>query len=256
MFYKKIREKEDDIFKNKLELVATTKEIFKKNPVLALFPIVGAVFSIISFVLLIMVSKGSGIVVLALILWYLITNILIAFSNSATASLSKTALNGNKPNFSKGLKDAFGKLNLVINWGVFKTFVGTFMNILSELKFAKYFSYSGEIAWQFVSYFIIPIMVFENKNVKDSIEESQKLIKKNWGRNVSGDYKITFISFVPFVIVLLILIFSSVLKDEFVTYSLFVMNIFVLILGMFMNYTLRAIFFTVIYTNVKNKAKK
>jgi len=256
MFFKRIKEKEDDIFKNKLELVATTKEVFKKNPVMILFPVFGAILSIISFVLLIMVSKGSGIVVLALIIWYLFTNILIAFFNSATVSCTMTALNGGRPKFSEGIKEAFSKLNLIINWAVFNTLVGTFMSILSELKFAKYFAYAGEIVWSFVTYFIVPIMVMENKSVKESIEESQKLIKRNWGKSLSGEFKISFISYIPFIIVLLILIFSSVLKDEFVTYSLFVLTIFVLILGSLINFSLRAIFCTTLYMSVKGKGKK
>jgi hypothetical protein len=256
MFFKRIKEKEDDIFKNKLELVATSKEIFKKNPEMIWFPFIGAILSIVSFVLLIMISKGSGIVVLALIIWYLFTNILIAFFNSATVFCTKTALDGGDPKFSDGIKKAFSKLNLIINWAVFNTLVGTFMSLLSEIKIAKIFAYAGEIVWTFVTYFIIPIMVFENKNVKDAISESQKLIKKNWGRSLSGEFKISFISYIPFIIVLLILIFSSVLKDEFVTYSLFILTIFVLILGSLMNFSLRAIFCTTLYMSVKGKGKK
>lgn len=256
MFYKKIKIKAEDIFKNKIELADLSKEVLRKNPGMMLYPIIGAVISIVAFVLLIMITKGSGAVVFALLLWYLILNILITFSNSASVICTKKYLTNVKPSFSDGFGGAFKKTNLIINWSLFNSIIGLFVNTLSELKLAKKFSYSGDIPWSLVSYFIVPVMISENKNVKDSVDESQKIIKKNWGRNVSGDYKFSFISMVPFLIVLLALIFSSVLKDEFVTYGLFVLTIFVLIIGFFMNFSLRTIFYTSIYLNIKGKVKK
>lgn len=256
MIFKKIKAKEDDVFKNKLDLVEISKTIFKKNPEMIWYPVFGAILSIIAFVLFIMISKGSGAVVFALIFWYLLLNVFVVFFNSATVACAKVALNGGNPTFTYGLKEAFKRINLIINWALFDGIIGFLMGLLAELKLTKAFAYAGEIAWAFVKYFIVPIMVFENKGVKDAISESQKLIKKNWGKSFMGDFKVAFVSFVPFVIVLLILIFSSVLKDEFVTYGLFVLTIFVLILGFLINFSLRSIFYTALYMNVKGKLKK
>jgi hypothetical protein len=256
MFYKKIKVKEDDIFKNKLELAEVSKDIFGKNKGMILFPILGSLLSIIVFVFLIMISKGSGAVVFALIIWYLLFNVFIVFFDAAIISCTKIAIGGNNPKFSDGIREAFKRTYMVINWAIFNSTFGLFMNFLSEIKLAKSFSYSGDITWSFVSYFILPIMVFENKDVKNATDESQKLIKKNWGRNISGEYKISFISMIPLLIVLLVLIFSSVLKDEFVTYGLFILTIFVFIIGFMMNFSLRSIFYTVLYLNTKGKSKK
>jgi hypothetical protein len=255
MIFKKVKAKEDDVFKNKLEIAELSKKIFKQNKGLIMFPVLGALLSIITFVLLIMISKGSGAVVFALIIWYLIFKMIVSFFNTATVACSKAALNGESKGFSYGIKEGFKRMHLIINWGLFDGILGFMMGLLTDLKLTKSFKYTGEISWGLVKFFIIPFMTFENKNVKDSIYESQKLIKKNWGRSHSGDYKIIFVSFVPFVIVLLILIFSSVLKDEVVTYSLFVITIFTLLLGTLINFSVRSIFSTVLYTNVKGKTK-
>ena len=253
MIFKKIKAKEDDIFKNKLELAEKSKEIFKSSPAFSIFPFIGAIISIILFVGLIMITKGSGMVVLALIFWLLLTNIIIAYFNTAASACARFSI-GNKPiGFSAGIKEANKRFSLIVNLGFFNTFGGPFMSTLSDIKLTK--KYSGEFPWGFVTGFIIPSMTFENKNIGPAIEDSQKLIKKNWGRNANGEYKISFVSFVPFLIVLTLLIFSSVLKDEFVTYGLFVLTIFILIAGMMVNFTLRTIFYSVIYSNVKGKSK-
>lgn len=255
MIFKKIKVKEDDVFKNKLELVEVAKTIFKKNPEMIWYPVYGALLSIVTFVLFIMITKGSGAVVLALIFWYLLFNVFVVFFNTATVACAKVALSGGNPTFLYGIKEAFKRMNLIINWALFDGLFSIIMGLLVELKFAKAFAYAGEIAWSFVKYFIIPIMVFENKSVKDAISESQRLIKKNWGKSFMGDFKVSFISFIPFIIVLLILIFSSVLKDELVTYGLFILTILTFIIGALLNFSLRSIFCTALYASIKGKAK-
>lgn len=253
MIFKKIKAKEDDIFKNKLDLVSKTKEIFKSSSAFSIYPFIGAIISIILFVGLIMITRGSGMVVLALLFWLLLTNIIIAYFNTASSACTKNSIGSKPAGFSAGIKEANKRFSLIVNLGFFNTFGGPFMSTLSDIKLTK--KYSGEFPWGFVAGFIIPSMTFENKSIGTAIDDSQKLIKKNWGKNANGEFKISFVSFVPFLIVLTLLIFSSVLKDEFVTYSLFVLTIFVLIVGMMINFTLRTIFYSVIYSNIKGKSK-
>lgn len=255
MIFKKIKAKEDDVFKNKLDFVLKTKEILKKYPLLVIYPIIGAILSIISFVLLIMVSKGNAVVLIALSFWYILTSIIVIYFNTATVAFVKNHLNGGNPTFSYGIGEANKRIYLIINWAFFSSIFSFFMIFLSSIKIIKYFTYAGEIAWSLVTYFVIPIIVFENKNIKDTIIESQKLIKKNWGKSLKGDFKISFISFVPFVIILSLLIFSSVLKDELITYGLFIFTIFILIVSMLINYAMRNIFCTLLYSSVKSKTK-
>jgi hypothetical protein len=255
MIFKKIKAKEDDVFRNKLEIADQSKTIFKKNPGIILYPVLGALINIITFVLFIMISKGSGAVVFALIIWYLLFNIFTAFFNAATAANTKASLSGGSPSFSFGIKTAFKKMNLIINWAVFEGTIGHIMGFLSDMKMSKAFNFSGDIAWGFVKYFIIPISIFENKNVKDAINESQRLINKSWGKSAGGDFRVSIVSYIPLMLVLLILMFSSVLKDEFVTYGLFVVTIFTLLLGSLINFTLRTIFSTILYLNAKGKTK-
>jgi hypothetical protein len=253
MIFKKIKVKEDDIFNNKLELAEKSREIFKSSSAFSAYPFIGALISIMLFVGLIMITKGSGMVVLALLLWYLLTNIIIAYFNTAVAACTRISGSGKKAGFSDGIKEANKRFSLIVNLGFLNTFGGLFMGTLSDIKLTK--KYSGEFQWGLVASFIIPSMTFENKNIGMAIDDSQKLIKKSWGKNANGEYKLAFISFVPFLIVLILLIFSSVLKDEFVTYSLFVLTIFVLIAGMLINFTLRTIFYSTLYLNIKGKSK-
>jgi hypothetical protein len=253
MIFKKIKAKEDDIFKNKLELAEKSKEIFKSSSAFSAYPFIGSLLSIVLFVLLIMISKGSGIVVFALLLWYFLNNIIVNYFSAAASSCTGIYLNGKQAGFSDGIKVSNSNFSLIVNRAFFNTFAAPFIGIMNDIKLTKKFS--GEYAWGLVSGFALPFMVFEKKDLGNAIVESQKLIKKNWGRNADGDYKLSFVSFVPFLIVLALLIFSSVLKDEFVTYSLFVLTIFVLITGMMINIILRSVFFTTLYLNLKGKAK-
>ncbi|MBI5404568.1 MAG: hypothetical protein HY959_14365 [Ignavibacteriae bacterium] len=253
MIFKKIKAKQDDVFKNKLELAGKAKEIFKSTGAFSTYPFIGALISIILFILFIMISKGSGIVVLALLIWLFLNNLITAYFNSAAAACTRLVSNGKSAGFGDGIKEANKRFSQLVNWAFLNTFAGPFMGMFSDIKLTKKFS--GEYAWGLVSSFIIPFIVFENRDTGAGIEESQKLIKKNWGKNAQGEYKLSFISFLPFLITLFLLILSSVMKDEFITYSLIVLTIFVLIAGMMINFILRTIFFTTLYLNIKGKSK-
>ena len=48
------------------------------------------------------------------------------------------------------------------------------------------------IAWTFATFFIIPVMIFENLGVIDSIKKSSQIFKNTWGESVIGQFGMGF----------------------------------------------------------------
>jgi hypothetical protein len=46
------------------------------------------------------------------------------------------------------------------------------------------------MAWSLLTFFVIPVMIFENVSVTDSIKKSGAIFKKTWGENVVGQFSI------------------------------------------------------------------
>ncbi len=51
------------------------------------------------------------------------------------------------------------------------------------------------LAWSLLTFFVIPIMVFEGKGVFASIKRSGQLIKSTWGENIVADASIGLATF-------------------------------------------------------------
>ena len=52
--------------------------------------------------------------------------------------------------------------------------------IISLNKFLKIFAITAEITWTFVTYFVVPIIIIEEKSVNAAIKESKEIIKNYW----------------------------------------------------------------------------
>ena len=61
------------------------------------------------------------------------------------------------------------------------------------------------VAWSLLTFFVIPVMIFEEKGVIDAIRESTGLFRKTWGENIVGSIGLGLVM-VPVVLVLFLVI--------------------------------------------------
>jgi hypothetical protein len=41
-------------------------------------------------------------------------------------------------------------------------------------------------AWSILTFFVVPIVIYENKNVIDSVKESTAIMREKWGESLAG----------------------------------------------------------------------
>ena len=66
--------------------------------------------------------------------------------------------------------------------------IGLILRIIGE-KFGhvgEIASYGALFAWNVASYLALPVMIFENKGIKESIFKSAHLLKNTWGENLTS----------------------------------------------------------------------
>jgi hypothetical protein len=101
------------------------------------------------------------------------------------------------------------------------------------------------IAWSLLTFFVIPVMIFEEKGVIDSIKESMGLFRKTWGENIVGSIGLGLVM-IP-VILVLFLLMGAVFTGS--TLFLPLAAFFVLLLGVsaVVYSALRGIFVAALY---------
>lgn len=109
-------------------------------------------------------------------------------------------LNGKDPTFKDGLKKAWKHIDQIFVWSLISATVGLILRlIIDKIEESEKLGPIGKIvgmifigllgmAWSFLTFFVVPVMIFENKSVFASIKHSGSLFKKTWGENVIGQF--------------------------------------------------------------------
>ena len=109
-------------------------------------------------------------------------------------------LNGRDPTFKDGIKNAWKHIGNIFVWSIITATVGLILRmIVDRIENSERLGPVGKIVgmifvgifgmvWGFLTFFVIPVMIFENKNAFESIKHSGSLFKKTWGENVIGQF--------------------------------------------------------------------
>lgn len=182
-----------------IELVKTSWNILMDDKKLLVFPILSGIVTILvvlTFILPLLFSgalmgtmhAGPLVYYGLLFLFYIVSYFVVIFFNTALISCVNAKLNGKDLSIGEGLSAAAQHLPSILGWAVISATVGLVLHLLEErsgLIGQIVFSLIGG-AWALVTYFVVPILVLENKGVFGSIGESFDLIKKTWGESIVG----------------------------------------------------------------------
>lgn len=189
---------------NGWKMAVISFDTIQKNPSLMLFP----VFSVISFVLVFATFAGGSFLFLGdqiramlddeqygraaaigfMFLYYLVNFFIIVYFNSALIYCTAKILNGEETNPSEGLAFANSRLNKILGWSVLSATVGTLLQLLQETgKIGQIVSSLIGIAWSILTFFAVPVLIFEDKSVIDTVKESGRLMKQKWGESLAAN---------------------------------------------------------------------
>jgi hypothetical protein len=182
-----------------LELVKTSWSILMADKKLLVFPVLSGIVTIVvilTFVLPLIISGafmsmsslGPVLYYGLLFAFYVVSYFVVIFFNTALISCVNARLNGKEMSIGEGLSHAAKHLPAIIGWAVLAATVGLILNLLQERA-----GFIGDIilsviggVWSLVTFFVVPVLVLEDKGVFDSLKGSVGLIKKTWGESIVG----------------------------------------------------------------------
>ncbi len=195
-------------FSRSFQLVKESLAVLKKDKEIMLFPIVSGILTIIAFISLfipfVIIALATGIspplFYLLFFVYYLITSFIVIFFNTGLIACAHMRLNGKDPTFKDGLSKAWKHITQILAWSLISATVGLILRmIVDRIENSERLGPVGKfvgmifigllgMAWSFLTFFVIPVMIFENKGVFVSIKHSGSLFKKTWGENVLGQF--------------------------------------------------------------------
>lgn len=120
--------------------------------------------------------------------FYLLASFVVLYFNSAVVAAAAIRLEGRDPTLRQGLQAANARIVKVFAWAVVAATVGLALRAISER-----FGFLGRIiagalglAWGLATFFVIPVLLFEDVGPLEAVRRSSSLFKKTWGETVVG----------------------------------------------------------------------
>lgn len=241
-------------------LVSTSWNILMADKKLLIFPAISGIATgviLLTFILpLILAGTFMNLPGLGpfffyglLFAFYITSYFIVIFFNTALIMCVNARFQGKEISVSEGLSGAARHVPAIFAWALVSATVGIILHLTERRA-----GFIGRIAtaliggiWSLVTFFVVPVIVLENRGVVDAIKESVSLMKRTWGESIVGSGSILLIFF-GIGIISLILVFSTLLVGNMVVFGIAVVLFILLIVAlMIVASAMQGIFVTALY---------
>ena len=194
-------------FRTGLTLTRDSLAVLRAHPDLMLFPLLSAVATLLFGALLyltVFVGEliGGGIEYLALFGLYFVTTFIASFFTAALVSSVDEAFHGRNPTLRGGMAAAWEMKTELAVWSVISAVVGVILRSLerSDSAVSRIIAGFFALGWTITTFFIIPVIVFEDVSVSEMFSQSAGTFRDTWGETFSSTLGIGLIQFVLWII--------------------------------------------------------
>ncbi|MBI5228042.1 hypothetical protein HY988_05625 [Candidatus Micrarchaeota archaeon] len=196
-----------------LDIVKRSFALLMEEKKLVIFPLISGIVLLgvlISFIVpTVLVSNSDAMTFILVAAFYFVSYFFIIFFNTALVHAVYNKMNKKEVSVIASLSFASSRLISIVSWAAIAATVGLILSILRG-EANKQRGIGGLIAgvivgligmaWSMATYFVVPIMTFENVGPFEAIKRSVMLIKKTWGEEVVGGFGIGIIFMILYVI--------------------------------------------------------
>jgi hypothetical protein len=196
-------------FQTSWEIAKRSWAVLRSDKTLAWFPVFSALGSLAVFavigglIALAGIDNSSTGNSLAPIGWVLVVVAYLALAMVQTYFLAGLVagadqrLRGNDSTVRSALEIANSRLHRLLPWAIVTATVTMILQAIEDR-----FGPAGTIvarlvglAWNLVTFLVVPILVLEDLGVGDALKRSKDLFKKTWGENVIGQFGLGMVGF-------------------------------------------------------------
>ena len=194
-----------DSLERSWSLLRESLAVLMRNKRLLWFPVLSALSTaviVVSVLLPVYVSgalgrltailnKGDSTSYALWFIFYCVHYFIVIFFNSALVGAAGRSLAGESATVNDGLRMAGNRIGRIAYWAVFATTVSLLLSVFRRRAATvgpagRVASGVLSVAWSLVTYFIVPVLVFEDRPVLESIDRSMALCRKAWGEQASS----------------------------------------------------------------------
>ena len=139
----------------------------------------------------------SPVQYLILAAFYFCTTFIAVFFNAAIVGAATIRLQGGDPTLSDGLRLAWSHVGKILAWSAVTATVGMILRSLEERAglIGRIVIGIIGVAWSAITFFVVPVLLYEPLGTIDSVKRSASLFKQRWGEQFTGNASIGIVLF-------------------------------------------------------------
>jgi len=177
--------------------------VLREHPRLAVFPVVAAV-GVVAFLAVVVggFAVASGVQSPALAVALIAVAIggptfVTALSNAALVHATRDVFEGREPDLGRSLRAALSHWPQLLAWALLSVLVGSLLRSLEESSGVAGSVVSAilSMGWAALTYFVIPVIVFEDAPIRSMVQDSGRLFKDTWGETMGTEVGVGVVAF-------------------------------------------------------------
>ncbi len=193
-------------------------KVIRANKQLVLFPIISGIAMLLviaSFLGLVYINYGtdvdnmmensSAIDYVVSFLYYLVGYFVIVFFNVGLVHCTRIHLQGGKPSFGDGVRFAIKRIPIILGWAVLSATVGIILKAIEENSgtVGSIISSIVGVVWSIVTFFVVPILAYEEVGPITALKRSGQIMKEKWGESIGASFSFGILTLVGILIIAL-----------------------------------------------------
>jgi hypothetical protein len=134
------------------------------------------------------VERHGPDIYLPVFLMYVVTYAVGIFFQAAVVAGATERMRGGDPTVGSALAAAYRRLGAIVLWAVAAATVGMVIRIIHDRVgfIGRIVTAFAGAAWSLATFFIVPVLVLEDRSTADSFRRSLSVFKQTWGETVVG----------------------------------------------------------------------
>lgn len=181
-------------------LTKDSASVIRETPELLAFPLLAGVasagFLAVSFIPMLVANLvGSGLEYLALFGWYFATTFLSTYAAAGLVHATNETFHGRNPSVVESLSAVGGRLGPIAVWSAISATVSVIIRSLEESDnpIAGGVGILFSAGWAVMTFFVVPVIVFEEVSVTSMFSRSAETFRATWGETLGAGFGVTLV---------------------------------------------------------------
>jgi len=177
-------------------LAKDSMHVLREEPSLTIFPLLSGIFGLIFMAALfggtyVTMGLEEGPVLYAvLFVLYFGSTFIASFFNAALVHNAREVFHGDDPTLGEGMRAAWSHRRALAIWSLVAATIGMILRAIegSDNPLAEIAAMIFSVAWGILTYFIVPVIVFEDVGPTEMFKRSGETFKSTWGETAGAGF--------------------------------------------------------------------